>query len=167
MGAEDSIGVPTWTQPPSLSSIEDRIDSALSSANGILNFALGVVRGFVHAVLHPLFAFADLTIGWVYQVIHWVFDHISNLANQARNAVARLWQDTVSLISRSVGDVAGAVGGVTSFVTRTVETAINTLTGTVRGWVNYLTSTARGWVDGPSRRAPPNRAGAELQVVHC
>lgn len=87
MGAQDAISVPQWGHPFDLSSIETRIDSALSSANSILNFILSPVRSFVGAVLHPVIWFADVTVGWVYDVVHWVFDRVADLSNMARNAV--------------------------------------------------------------------------------
>ncbi len=151
MAADDAISVPAWTQPPTLTAIEDRIDSALSSANGILNFVLGPVRSFVHAVLHPIFAFADLTIGWVYQVVHWVFVHLQDLANDARRAVSVVWFDTGNLVTRVLGDLVGAAVGVLASARQLIDNAVNGLQRLVRGWVDDAIHYASAVADGARR----------------
>lgn len=68
--------------------IEDRIDSALSSANGILNFVLGPVRAFVHDVLHPIFYVADQALGFAFDLIRDLLGDAINAARDAGSAIA-------------------------------------------------------------------------------
>lgn len=147
MAIPDAIPIVPWAHPDTLARIEDRIDSALSSSNGILNFLLAPVREFVGAVLHPVLWLADLTVGWVYDVGHWTFERGRDIAVGARNAVAGAidlaWQfagnfasDAISVARRELGDARSWAGGIVS---------------DVYGWARREISDARDYAAGVAR----------------
>lgn len=94
------VKVPNWeyfvTHP---SAIIDRLDSALSSANGLLNFVLSPVRSFVGAVLSPLFSLADAAFGLVSDFIQSVFHKAVDLAYSAGDTIGHA-VDYVSGLAR-------------------------------------------------------------------
>lgn len=147
MGIDDLIRVPEQWPHPNVSAVEDRIDSALSSANGILNFALGPVRGFVGAVLHPIISFADRTLDWIFGVIHWGYDHARDIAGDARRAIAAV----IDYIARETSNIAGqaftAAVGMVSTLRREAFDAIDGLRRLVGSSVGAFSDVIQGIYD--------------------
>lgn len=164
MGAADFIRVPSWDHPDFLDSVEHRIDDAISSANSILNFVLGPVRGFVGAVLHPVIAFADLTIGWVYGVIHWAFDRVGDLASQVKNAVTFAVLEAKDYAASLVSSVVDIASGVGAAVRDLIAQAVHVVYRTVRSWVNDAIHYASAVADG-ARDLIARAIAAALELV--
>lgn len=121
--------------------IEDRIDSALSSANGILNTILSPVRSFVRDVLHPVINIADKALGFAYDLIHLLLEDAVNLAYDAGNVIigARDWAITVarSLVDTAQTVLTDALHNTANFLGAVIDTVRREAGQLVDGAINF------------------------------
>lgn len=116
--------------------VEDRIDSALSSANGILNVILSPVRAFVRDVLHPVINIADKALGFAYDLIADLLQDAINVALDAGSTIigARDWaifvgQGLVNDLRTALTGALSATQGFLSGIINGVEAEARTLAG--------------------------------------
>lgn len=128
-------------------SIEDRIDSALSSANGVLNFVLGPVRGFVHDVLHPIFYIADQAVGFAFDLIHSLLDDAIAVARDAGTAWVSGTNWAIGIAQGLVNDLRAALTAAIDFSFGVARGLINDAQAALTAAISFSAGIARGLVE--------------------
>lgn len=138
------VRVPHWeffvSRPDHPSS---RIDSVLSSANGILNVVLSPVRSFVGAVLHPLFGLLDAAYDMVSDFIQSVFGRAIDLAYSVADTLQAGVNWAIDMAGVLANDVRNSVVGLVQFVQGVLEAAISAVKNEAETLYNQATDLAR------------------------